>query len=48
MIGSTNPFLFTAGVLFLAAAVYAVFWQKDPRIAMMSVGLAIANVSLGW
>lgn len=45
--GSTNPFLFAAGILFVGAALYA-FWQKDPRIGAMSIGLAIANLSLGW
>ncbi len=46
--GSTNPFLFAAGLLFLAAAAYAFVRQGDARIGTMSVGLAVANVSLGW
>ncbi len=46
--GSTNPFLFVAGLLFVCAAAYAFVWQKDARIGSMSVGLAIANLSLGW
>ena len=45
--GSTNPLIFAAGVLFIGGALYA-FWQKDPRIGIMSLGLALANISLGW
>ncbi|MEE8551587.1 MAG: hypothetical protein V3T08_10080 [Gemmatimonadota bacterium] len=46
--GSTNPFLFAAGLLFVGAALYGFIAQKDPRIGAMSVGLALANMSLGW
>lgn len=46
--GSTNPFLFAAGLLFVGAAVYAFVVQKDLRIVAMSIGLALANISLGW
>lgn len=46
--GATNPFLFAAGILFAGATVYAFTVQKDPRMGMMSFGLAIANLSLGW
>ncbi len=48
MLNLTNPLLFAAGILFVGAAVYAFLWQKDPRYGMMSIGLAIANCSLGW
>ncbi len=46
--GSTNPLIFAAGILFVGGAVYAFIWQKDPRIGAMSIGLALANISLGW
>ena len=42
-----NPLIFAAGILFVGGALYA-FWQKDPRIGIMSIGLAVANISLGW
>lgn len=45
--GATNPMLFAAGVLFMGAAAWA-FWKGDTRMAMMSIGLAWANCSLGW
>ncbi len=48
MINLTNPLLFAAGLLFVGAAVYAFVWQKDVRIGVMSIGLAIANCALGW
>jgi len=46
--GSTNPLIFAAGILFLGGAIYAFVWQKDMRIALMSLGLAFANCALGW
>ena len=48
VINLSNPLLFAAGILFVGAAVYAFLWQKDVRIGIMSIGLAIANCALGW
>ena len=45
--GSTNPLIFAAGLLFIGGAAWA-FWKGDTRIALMCVGLAFANLSLGW
>ena len=42
-----NPLLFAAGLLFVGAAVWS-FVKGDTRLALMSIGLAFANCSLGW